>query len=111
MRLATRFALIIILAFAALATYEWLDTSVSLNYARQQQKTDEADSDLLRKIVLVNANGMNRAEVERLIKDNFAEGYLVKRNQRQISIDDLVFQFNEDQALIGISFERRSDTP
>ena len=87
-----RWALVILIAVvAAVTTYQWLNTAVSLNYARQQQKSDESDADILRKIVLTQNLGKPCNQVELEMRHAFGTGHLIKRDNDKLSVDDVVF--------------------
>lgn len=106
----TRWTLVILIAVvAAIATYEWLNTAISLNYARQQQKVDESDADILRKIVLARNLGRPCSEVEVEMRRNFDTGHLIKRQEGTISIDDVVFSCDANHLLSKIQFMSRPE--
>ena len=82
MRFVRWSVVILIATIAAVATYEWLNTAISLNYARQQQKTDESDAEILRKIVLAQNLGRPCGEVELEIRRSFGTDHFDKNRCR-----------------------------
>jgi hypothetical protein len=101
--------LVLLVATAAFAIYGWLDTSVSLDHARQQQKTDRERSELLRDVMLRLNSGAQRAEVMRLMRQNFSSGHVIKDEQDRIVLDDIVFRFDDKQSLSKIQFLSSGD--
>lgn len=98
------FLLPMIVLVAAVSLFGWVNTSVSLNYAREQQKTEQERSELLRTFVLTLNRGTSRSEILRLANDNFRKEHIVKEDQNGIVVDDLVFQFDRSQSLVGVRF-------
>lgn len=106
----TRWIFVILIAIvAAGTTYEWLNTAISLNYARQQQKADESDADILQKIVLAQNLGRPCSEVEVEVRRNFETGHLIKRQDGTLSIDDVVFSCDANHLLSNIQFVSRPE--
>lgn len=96
--------LLVLVASLAIAVYGWLDTAISLNYARQQQKTDEETRELLRKFLLVSNRGVKRREIMQVVQQNLAQGHGVKEEGDRIVVDNVVFRFDDSQSLRDIQF-------
>jgi hypothetical protein len=100
-----KYALLVVLVGSlAIAVYSWLDTAVSLNHARQQQKTDDETRELLRKFLLVSNHGVKRREIMQVVQQNFAKGHVVKEERDRIVVDNVVFRFDDSQSLTDIRF-------
>ena len=88
---------LIVVVVAAAGAYGWLNTSVSLSYAREQQKTERERSELLRQFVLTLNRGAKRSEIIQLVNQNFGKGHVIKEEQDRILVDDIVFGENRGQ--------------
>ena len=95
---------IIVVVVAAAGVYGWLNTSVSLSYAREQQKTERERSELLRQFVLTLNRGAKRSEITQLVNQNFGKGHVIKEEQDRILVDDIVFRFDNTQSLSKVQF-------
>ena len=98
------FLLLMVVAFAVVAVYGWLNTSMSLDYARQQQKTERERNELLRDFVQKLNRGTTRAEIMQLVDQSFRKGHVIKEEQDRVLVDDIVFRFANDQSLVGVQF-------
>ena len=96
--------LLILIASLAIAVYGWLDTAVSLDHARQQQKTEEESRALLRQFLLLSKHGAKRQEIAELVHSNFAQNHIVKEERGRILVDDIVFRFDDSQSLTDVQF-------
>ena len=91
-------------AAAAFAIYGWLNVAVSLDHARQQQKVERARSVLLREFVVALDRGAKRSEITQFVKQNFGHGHIIKEEQDDISVDGIVFRFDNTQSLSKVQF-------
>jgi hypothetical protein len=91
-------------AAAAFAMYGWLSVAVSLDHARQQQKMDRERSELLREFVVALDRGAKRSEITQFVKQNFGQGHVIKEEQDDISVDGVVFRFDNTQSLSKVQF-------
>jgi hypothetical protein len=96
--------LLVLIASLAVAVYSWLDTAVSLNHARQQQKTDEETRELLRKFILVSNRGAKRSEIMQVVQQNFAKVHGIQEERDRIIVDNIVFRFDDSQSLTDVQF-------
>lgn len=96
--------LLVLVTSLAIAVYSWLDTAVSLNHARQQQKTDAETRELLRQFLLATDRGVKRSQVMQVVRLHFAERHGVKDERDRIIVDNVVFRFDGSQSLIDIQF-------
>lgn len=95
---------VMVVVVAAVGVYGWLNTSVSLSYAREQQKTERERSELLRQFVLTLNRGAKRSEITRLVNQNFGKGHVIKEEQDRILVDDIVLRFDTTQSLSKVQF-------
>jgi hypothetical protein len=100
---------VIVVASAVFSGYGWLNTAVSLDYARQQQKTERARSELLRQFVLAFNHGAKRSEIIQFARHNFGKGHVIKEEQDRILVDDIVFRFDNTQLLSKVQFLGEDD--
>jgi len=96
--------LVIVVVSAAIAVYGWLNTSVSLDYARQEQKAHRERSELIRQFVMAFNHGAKRSEVVQLVNHNFDKGGVIKEARERILVDDIVFRFDRTQSLTKVQF-------
>jgi hypothetical protein len=96
--------LVIMMAAAVMVLYAWLNTATSLDYARQQQKTEHQRSELLRQFLLTLNPGAKRADIAEVVSKRFREGHVIKEEQDRIVVDDVVFQFDRSQTLSKVQF-------
>lgn len=91
------------------AVYEWLDTAVSLDHARQQQKTERERNTVLLQLVFATNRGAKRPEIARYLKQNFEKGHLIKEERDRIIMDDIVFRFDDTQSLTQVQLLNSAD--
>lgn len=104
-RKIVRYALLPVLVISlGIAVYGWLDIAVSLDHARQQQKTDEESRELLRQFLLAPSAGAKRQQIMKIVQHDFATDHLVKEERDRISLDDVVFRFDDSGSLKDIQF-------
>ncbi len=96
--------LIILLASLGFSVNGWLDSAVSLDHARQQQKIDKETADVLRRFVLVFNHGTKRSEITQFVKKYEGKDHVIKEEADRIFLDDLVFQFDNTQSLTKVEF-------
>jgi hypothetical protein len=101
--------LVLVFASAAVAVYAWLDTAVSLDHARQQQKTERERSELLRQFVGAFNHGAKRSEVMQFVNRNFGKGHVIKEEEDKILVDGIVFRFDNTQSLTKVQFLGEDD--
>ena len=105
-----KYALVVILvASFTVAVYSWLDTAVSLNHARQQQKTDEENRDLLRKFILASSRNIKRGDIVQMVEQDVANRHIVKEERNSIAVDSVIFRFDDAQFLKDIQFLDQSE--
>jgi hypothetical protein len=92
------------LAAAAFAIYGWLNVAVSLDHARQQQRTERERSELLREFLVALDRGAKRSEIKQCVMQNFGQGHIIKEEQDDILVDGIVFRFDKTQSLSKIQF-------
>lgn len=92
------------LVVTVLALYLWLGASISLDYARQQQKTLQERVELMREFALATNQGTSRSEISRLLKADRFKKHLIKETENSISVDEVVFRFNAAGGLSRIEF-------
>jgi hypothetical protein len=85
------------------AIYGWMNASVSLDHARQQQLADRSRSELLKQLLVLTNRHNNRSELTKIINDHFVNGHIVKFKQDSIEVDGLVLRFKGDD-LSGVVF-------
>ena len=100
-----RYALLLVLVISlGIAVYGWLNIAVSLDHARQQQKTEGESRELLRQFFLASSAGATRQQILEIVKHNFATDHVVEEERDRISLDDLVFRFDDSGSLKDIQF-------
>ena len=95
---------LIVVASAVIAGYGWLNTAVSLDYARQEQKSERERNEVLRRIVLALNHGAKRPEIVHLIRQTFGNGHVIKEQEDKILVDGIVLQFDKTQSLSEVHF-------
>lgn len=101
-------SLIIVGAISILATaviflgYVSFNASVSLAYARQQQRDEQEQRKVLQDLLFQVGNGLSQEQVIQLIRKNFSAGHIIKEEDNQISVDGVVLKFN-DKKLAAVS--------
>jgi hypothetical protein len=98
----------LLIVYAAYATYGMIDTSVSLNYARQGQMSDQEDADVLRDLLLGASARWNRTDFIKLVEKKFGNSpfgpnHIVKKERDQLEINGIIIQFN-GQSISNVKF-------
>jgi hypothetical protein len=104
-----KYSALLISIVVVLSVYEWLDNAVSLEHARQQQKTERARNSVLRQLLFASNHGMQRSEITKLLRQNLGKDHLIKEERDRVLVDDIVFRFDEAQALAEVDFLGNSD--
>jgi hypothetical protein len=89
------FAVLVLLLVGVLG-YLWFNAVISLDYARQEQQYQRERVLLLRSLLEHTVTRMNRADLVRLVRQDFAKGHLVKESHDRIEVDDIVFKLQDD---------------
>ncbi len=88
-------------ALAALClylAYSVIDQSVSLDYARAARRSAEEERAILRKLTLDLAKGAKRDEVKALLSAKYAQGHIVKEEDKDtIFVDGVGLRFRGDE--------------
>jgi hypothetical protein len=79
------------------ALYGFIDLSISLDHARQQQISDHRDAEILRELLELTTKRWNRRDFTKHVKDRFGRSHIVKEGLDQIEVDGIVIQFKDDQ--------------
>ena len=99
-----------LVALLGVAVYGWLDTAVSLDHAREQQKFDEESLELLRRFVVAFNHGTNRPDIAQYVKRNYAgPEHVIKEEPDRILVDGIVFCFDNTQSLSKVLFLDKGD--
>ena len=102
-------ASVLIVTIMAFAVYGWMDTAVSLDHARQQQKTERDHNELLRELVFASQRNAKRTEIAQFLKENVGEEHQIKNEQDRILVDDVVFRFDDKGSLKQVQFMSRAN--
>jgi hypothetical protein len=92
------------IAVALFAIYGWVDTAVSLDHARQQQKSERESKELLRSVLVTLNRGANRAELQKVLHKNLGGEHIFKDEGDSYSVDGIVFRFDKSGALSNVEF-------
>jgi hypothetical protein len=84
---------IVLLAFFG---FQWLNAAVSLDHARQEQQHQRDRAQLLRSLLQHTASHLSRADVVRLLTEEFGKGHVIKQQNDGIQVDDIIFRFRGD---------------
>jgi len=95
---------LILLAVAIGAGLGWVNASVSLDHARQQGKIDRQRSELLSELLIGCRRGAKRPDVMKFLQENASKSHVIKEEPSRILVDDVVFQFDEEQTLSKVQF-------
>jgi hypothetical protein len=76
--------------------YLWVDSRVSLDYARQEQKYQHRQLKILQSLLQETGKRLNRSEIKHVVIMNFGKDFVIKEDSEQISVDDIIFKFNGD---------------
>jgi|SRR5262249_285681 len=94
----------VLVLIGAFAIYGWVDTALSLDHARQQEKTQQERSQLLSEMLLASKRGAKRSDVLQFVKQNLGSGHIIKEEQDRIMVDGVVFRFDNSQLLAKVQF-------
>jgi hypothetical protein len=89
-----RTGLLALLAICGFLLYSWIDTTTSLDYAIQEQKSLREDINILQSLLKDTGKQMSRSEIELLVKNEYKQGHIVKVTQNSILVDGVVLNFN-----------------
>lgn len=96
-----RIALIGLICVALVLGCLYVDASVSLGFARDQQSHARQSDELLRKLLFRLAKDQQRKPLLQDLKTAFPES-IIKEEDNKILIDEVVFEFHGD-SLSGVS--------
>jgi hypothetical protein len=84
----------LLLAGGAFLMYSWINATISLDYARQQQKLDQTKIELLRDLLRYTSTSLTRGSLEQIIEQHYSRGHVVKQQQDRIQVDDVIFRLD-----------------
>ena len=94
--------LLILIGICVFLLYSWIDTLVSLDYARQEQKYQREEIEVLQSLLLETGKRMSRSEIEQLVTKHFGKDHLIKKDEEdELSIDNVILKF-KDNSLIEV---------
>ena len=102
MKIIKYVGLVVLLLSLCLSVYCWMDTAVSLDHSRQQQKAERETRQLLSQFILSANRGMKRSEVLGILRKNSTKDTIIKEDHDRILADDVVFRFDANQSLAAI---------
>lgn len=94
-------AIVVLIACIGILFYRQLDTSISLDHARQQQKSNKEENELLHSLLFDVASRFNRSEIEKLIAERYSEKSIVKSYGNHVEVDGVVLHF-EGERLVRV---------
>jgi len=74
--------------------YSWINALVSLDYARQEEKYQRENVQLLQSLLQETGKKMSQSEIRQLVKSRFGKEHIIKEQQNQISVDNIILKFN-----------------
>lgn len=93
-----------LIALCVFLLYSWVDTLVSLGYARQEQKSQHEEVVILQRLLLETGKRMRRSEIEQVITKGFGKDYLIKKDEEdELSVDNVILKFEGD-TLVEVKF-------
>jgi hypothetical protein len=78
-----------------LLLYRSFDLAISLDYARQDERIQKAQIDLLRGLLRGTGTNLTRAQVESLVETH-QKDHIIKRRTDRVEIEGVVFRFEGD---------------
>jgi hypothetical protein len=84
----------LLLVGVAFLLYSWINATISLDYARQEQKLDQTKIELLRELLRHTSTRLTRRDLERIIAQHYSTGHVVKQEHDRIQIDDVIFRLD-----------------
>jgi len=106
-RMEMLLAALALFGVVVVAGYKWLDAAISLDAARQEQQHQRDRTLLLRSLLQHTAVHLSRADLVRLLREDFGKAHL-KEQADQIEVDDIVFRFRGD-TVSDVSFLGEED--
>lgn len=91
---------LLLLACADLA-YRLLDTSISLDYAREEGRHNNGQIAVLSRLLEKAGGPLGRDGFERLLDRDFGSEYLIKKEENEISVDQIILRF-DGNALVSV---------
>lgn len=86
-----------LIIFCMLIIYSWIDTLVSLSYARQELADRHREIEVFQSLLLETSKRMSRSEIEQMATKRFGKNYIVKKDeQNELSIDSIILKFQDD---------------
>lgn len=92
------------IVIALFAIYGWVDTAVSLDHARQQQKSERESKELLRSMLVALNRGAKRADIRKELHENLGAGHIFKDEEGTFSVDSIIFRFDKSGTLSNVAF-------
>ena len=86
-----------------LLAYSWIDTLVTLDYARQGQEDQRRKINLLQGLVQETSSRLTRSEITELVKKKFRKDHIIKEDSDRLQVDNIVFKF-KGESLAEIEF-------
>jgi len=83
--------------------YSWIDSRVSLDYARQEQKVQRKEIDSLQRLLLEAGKQMSRTEIEQLVTKLFGKDYIKKEGQDELVLEGGIVLKFKGNVLLGVS--------
>lgn len=91
---------LLLLACADLA-YHLLDSSISLDYAREEARHKDEQIAVLSRLLEKAGGPLGRDGFERLLDRDFGSEYLIKKEENEISVDQVTLRF-DGNALVNV---------
>jgi hypothetical protein len=89
--------ILIVVAICVFLVYSWIDSRVSLDYARQELKYQRREIEVLQSLLLETGRRMSRAEIEQLVTKHLEKDHLIKRDEPdELSINNIILKFKGD---------------
>ncbi len=83
--------------------YSWIDTLVTLDYARQGQEDQRRKINLLQGLLRETSRHLTRPEFADLVKKKFQKDHIIKEDSDRLQVDNIVFKF-KGESLAEIEF-------
>ena len=89
--------LLILIIICIFLLYSWINALVSLDHARQEQKYQRKEIEVLESLFLEAGKRMSRTEIKEVVTKRFGKDHLIKEEEPdELSVDNVILKFRGD---------------
>ena len=91
---------LILIVICVFLLYSWINSRVSLDYARQEQKYQREEIAVLQNLLLETGKRMSRSEIKEMVSKRLGKDHLIKEDEKdELSVDNVILKFRGDSLI------------